>query len=170
VGAAPASTPPSAVGFQLEPDPRIRPPSERSLRAVAARLWSEAGPPVEGMAGELKRVWLPVHARGGTAGKPIEAGWVQISAELVPAEAADAYPAGLGRAEPNAMPALPPPAGRFTLSLNPLVNCYNILGPGLCASIGCAACGIVCAGLGALLLLQMVPVLAANLVTEILLG
>jgi len=161
---------PGLSSFQLEPDPTLRPPSERSLRAVLLRLWSEAGPPVEGLCGELHKVWLPVYAAGGSSGKSSAAGWVQVSVELVPADVADAHPAGVGRAEPNAMPHLPAPAGRLVLSLNPLANCYNVLGPKLCASLGCAACGLVSAGLGLILVIQMVPVLAANIVTDILLG
>jgi len=166
--APPSYTGAALTGLHLESDPSIRPPSERSLRAIISRLWSEAGPPAEGVGGKLPRVWLPVLAKSGVSGASDVTGYVQISVELVPEEVADAHPVGLGRSEPNAMPELPPPAGRFHLSLNPIANCYNILGPTLCASLSCAACGLISAFLSVLLVVQMVPVVAANLVTEIL--
>lgn len=112
----------------------------------------------------------PVHSQGTTSGKQAAAGWVQVSVELLPTDVAELHPAGAGRAEPNDLPTLPPPTGRFRWSLNPLANCYNVLGPALCAKLGCAACLVASAALGAVILVQMIPVIAANLVTDILLG
>ena len=68
------------------------------------------------------------------------------------------------------MPKLPPPTGRVRWSFNPLRNMYYILGPKLCAKFGCAACLTISLVVFVVLLVQMVPVLAANLVTELLLA
>jgi len=157
-------------GCQLEGDPGLRPPSETSVRTALARLLSESAAPLECVSGEAHKLWLPLHAKSGAAGRPKSAGWVEVSVELVPAEVAEAFPAGAGRAEPNDMPKLPPPTGRVRWSFNPLRNMYHILGPKLCAKFGCAACLTISLLVFVVLLIQMVPVLAANLVTELLLA
>jgi len=157
-------------GCQLEGDPGLRPPSETSVRTALARLLSESAAPLECVSGEAQKLWLPLHAKSGAAGRPKSAGWVEVSVELVPAEVAEAFPAGAGRAEPNDMPKLPPPTGRVRWSFNPLRNMYYILGPKLCAKFGCAACLTISLVVFVVLLVQMVPVLAANLVTELLLA
>jgi hypothetical protein len=63
--------------------------------------------------------------------QPHKQGEVLVSAELVPMDMVETYPAGLGRSEPNMNPHLPPPAGRLRFSLNPFYLGNAFCGPGL---------------------------------------
>ncbi|EOD22443.1 hypothetical protein EMIHUDRAFT_240303 [Emiliania huxleyi CCMP1516] len=85
-----------AFRARLEGDPGLRPPSETSVRTALARLLSESAAPLECVSGEAQKLWLPLHAKSGAAGRPKSAGWVEVSVELVPAEVAEAFPAGAG--------------------------------------------------------------------------
>ena len=51
-----------------------------------------------------------------------------ISLELLPKEAADAQPVGVGRNQPNQNPYLPPPTGRMKFSFNPCTLAVSLLG------------------------------------------
>jgi hypothetical protein len=70
----------------------------------------------------------------------------QISIELLPADMADASPAGSGRSEPNMDPYCPPPNGRLTISMNPIVLCQTACMelfsefPGLATGLCCCCC------------------------------
>merc|ERR1712025_760191 len=50
----------------------------------------------------------------------------------MPRKVAEARAAGFGRSTPNQNPYLPPPVGRFKLSLNPFTLCEDLLGPEAC--------------------------------------
>jgi len=55
---------------------------------------------------------------------------VKVRIELCPKAYTDSHPAGLGRADPNQHPFLPPPVGRVNWNLlNPVGMCIEICGP-----------------------------------------
>lgn len=73
---------------------------------------------------------LPLKTWDAEAGLHREVGWVRVSIELLPQAAADSYPAGAGRSEPNAHPMLMPPVGRpdFAKMWDPFYVCQVFLG------------------------------------------
>jgi len=71
-------------------------------------------------------------------------GMLRISLEVLPQELADELVAGEGRADPNANPFLPPPEGRFELSMNPFSIVRQLLGDKLCAKICMLICCVFC--------------------------
>jgi len=72
-------------------------------------------------------------------------GKLQVSIEMMPAELASQYPAGLGRGDPNMNPYLPDPPGRVHWSLfHPFDMFRELLGPELCHKICCVLCCGVC--------------------------
>ena len=109
---------------------------------------------------------MPVRGKGG-ARKGEDSGWVQLSLELVPKASATAMPAGNGRSEPNDNPRLPEPVGRIEFSLNPFKNCMTLLGPELCAKLGCCFCCFLCAAIGGYMIFSMIPVLMGNAVSSL---
>ncbi|CAM9621370.1 unnamed protein product [Ectocarpus fasciculatus] len=67
-----------------------------------------------------------------------------IGIQIYPMDKAEAQPAGLGRAEPNDSPFLPPPNGRLQFGWNPISMISQLLGPRLCAILCCClCCGII---------------------------
>lgn len=125
---------------------------------------------------EAAKFWLPLsrppssrgaassNSYGGydTASPPM----LLLSIQLVPAADAERLPAGHGRSEPNSNPVLPKPVGRLKLTLNPISMMLQLLGPKLCrrltSLIGLVLCSFV--------LWSMIPVLFANVITEVLVG
>jgi len=71
-------------------------------------------------------------------------GQLYISVELVPFEFAESSPVGLGRAEPNTSPYLPPPAGRLSIGMDPCSILCALFAeyPGVVCCI-CACCCII---------------------------
>lgn len=67
-------------------------------------------------------------------------GKLQFSLEIMPKEAADALPAGVGRSSPNTNPFLPEPDGRFQWSLNPFTILRQLLGDQCLMKL----CGVLC--------------------------
>jgi hypothetical protein len=63
-------------------------------------------------------------------------GQLYVSLELIPMEMAESSPVGAGRSEPMA---LPPPAGRMTLSMDPCSVLCALFSeyPGLVSKSGC---------------------------------
>lgn len=91
-----------------------------------------------------KRFWLSMmHTKwpGESQGE------LQVSMELMTAEEAAKFPAGLGRGDPNMNPYLPEPEGRFKWSLNPFSLLKQLLGDKLfykiCGGILCIACAAI---------------------------
>jgi len=101
------------------------------------------------------KFWLPLWNT-----KREKCGELLLSVQMVPADLISRLEAGDGRSQPNANPTLPPPSGRFTFSLNPLVMISRLLGPKLrtrCVAIFCTA---ICL----MLLLSMLPILLVDLI------
>ncbi|MES1916423.1 MAG: hypothetical protein MHM6MM_008241, partial [Cercozoa sp. M6MM] len=57
---------------------------------------------------------------------------LEVSLQIVPKSLCPAYPAGLGRGEPNMNPSLPPPEGRMRWTLNPFSMMRQLMGNRFC--------------------------------------
>ena len=97
-------------------------------------------------------------------------GWVQMSLELVPAELAKTRPAGHGRSEPNQGPKLPPPTGRIQLSLNPLKNLTQLLGPKVSTQLCACCCCFVCTVLASYFMFSAIPVMIGDAIERVFSG
>ena len=73
--------------------------------------------------------------------KPID---IFLDLRIVPREFADMNQVGAARADPNVEPYLPPPVGRFKLSLNPFAMLNQLCGAALRRKIWCCICCIFC--------------------------
>jgi hypothetical protein len=91
-------------------------------------------------------------------------GRVLISLELVPRSKAESVPVGEGRSEPNVHPFLPPPTGRFQLSLNPCKMYFQLVGP----EFRTKCCLIFCCLLMVLIMFLIVPILISDEISRIL--
>ncbi|CAN0166928.1 unnamed protein product [Ascophyllum nodosum] len=81
--------------------------------------------------------WLELTKRDAEAGTVERMGKMLISLELLPKEAADAQPVGVGRNQPNQNPYLPPPTGRMKFSFNPCTLAVSLLGRKGCFKVAC---------------------------------
>ena len=89
--------------------------------------------------------------------KPIT---IYCDLRVVPREFAEMNKVGPARSDPNVEPNLPPPVGRFKLSLNPISMLNQMCGAALRRKIWCCICCIIC-----LVVLYYVFPLLASFVT-----
>ncbi|CAM9992524.1 unnamed protein product [Ectocarpus sp. 6 AP-2014] len=88
--------------------------------------------------------WISLEKTDRKTGKKTPMGKCLIGIQIYPLDKAEAQPAGLGRAEPNDSPFLPPPNGRLQFGWNPISMISQLLGPRLCAILCCfLCCGII---------------------------
>ncbi|CAM9280641.1 unnamed protein product [Ectocarpus sp. 8 AP-2014] len=88
--------------------------------------------------------WISLEKTERKTGKKTPMGKCLIGIQIYPLDKAEAQPAGLGRAEPNDSPFLPPPNGRLQFGWNPISMISQLLGPRLCAILCCfLCCGII---------------------------
>ncbi|CAN0271689.1 unnamed protein product [Scytosiphon promiscuus] len=88
--------------------------------------------------------WISLEKTDRKTGRKNPMGKCLIGIQIFPVEKAEAQPAGLGRAEPNNSPFLPPPNGRLEFGWNPITMLSQLLGPRLCFCLCCClCCGII---------------------------
>lgn len=98
-----------------------------------------------------------------TADKPK----ILLTLEVLPYDMANEQKVGKGRNHPNIDPYLEKPGGRFKPSLyNPIQTLKQMISPKYCRMLGCIICTIISAALA----IMMLPNLASNIITKILLG
>jgi len=73
--------------------------------------------------------------------KPIK---IYLDLRVVPEEYAKTNKVGAARGDPNVEPTLPPPVGRFELSLNPIKMLNQMCGAALRCKIWTCICCIIC--------------------------
>jgi hypothetical protein len=83
------------------------------------------------------KFWIQCYNNGKKEGR------VLCSLEFLPKWKADLNKVGLGRKEPNVSPYLPPPMGRFELSLNPIKMLNQCVGPSFRRKLYCWIC-VIC--------------------------
>ena len=86
--------------------------------------------------------------------KPIK---IYMDLRVVPGDYAEANKVGAARSDPNVEPNLPPPVGRFQLSLNPFKMLNQMCGASLRRKIWCCCCCIICL----VVLYYVMPLLAS---------
>lgn len=93
--------------------------------------------------------WFTLHTVDVESGVYDTNGEIMITIELIPKELADVSPVGTGRSEPNANPYLAPPAGRFSIAMNPLSIFWALLTefPAAVCCCCCCCCLILALGL-----------------------
>ena len=69
---------------------------------------------------------------------------ILLDLRVVPIDYAAMNKVGSAREEPNVEPNLPPPEGRFKLSLNPIAMLNQMCGAALRRKIWCCICCILC--------------------------
>ena len=139
---------------------------------IAKKAWEEntqtfkTGPSddlKERMMGKESHIfWVQCRARND-AGSEYNRGKVLVSLELVPKTKADSVSVGEGRSEPNVHPTLPPPTGRFQLSLNPCKMYYQLVGP----EFRTKCCLIFCCVMIVIIIFLIVPILISEELTKI---
>jgi len=125
---------------------------EALKQVVSGQMPGAVNPKEEGT-----KFWLPINF-----GDKEPRGWVQMSLELVPSELVKSCPVGTGRSEPNQNPKLPSPTGRIELSLNPLKNLAQLLGPKVSQQLCAFCCCMVCAAFGVYFVVGAIPVIIAD--------
>lgn len=105
---------------------------------------------------EGTKFWVQM-TKGGKPGR------VLCSLEIVPKWKAEITPVGKGRNEPNVSPYLPPPVGRFQLSMNPIKVFNQLVGP----KFRKKCYMIICCALLGLYLVCVVPYMIYHLSSEI---
>mmetsp|Transcript_3593 Transcript_3593/g.2626 ORF Transcript_3593/g.2626 Transcript_3593/m.2626 type:complete len:136 (+) Transcript_3593:2509-2916(+) len=91
---------------------------------------------------------------------------VRLGLSIIPMDQAKSNKVGEGRTEPNQSPFLPPPVGRLSLSLNPFKMFNQLVGRELRIKIYIGCCLALCC----LLCIMLIPLVAGNLLTELILS
>jgi len=92
---------------------------------------------------------------------------IMLTLEILPQDMADDQPAGKGRNHPNIDPYLEEPKGRFKPSFfSPIETVKGMVSPKYCRMMGC----LICTGITTILVFMMLPSLASNIITKVILG
>jgi len=150
--------------FTFEGDQDVKPSSVNAVTDKLRSGWASlsSGGTINPKAVEKGKFWVKVKGAKGA-----EAGYVELSLELLPKEVADTKAAGFGRSEPNDNPKLPDPTGRLSLSLNPFTNIASLVGPQIARKICCYCCCFFCVFFTIWLCFNTFPVLLGTGVAEI---